>query len=271
MQNPGQPGEESLQKALRIVLAMLPQDRDAAPGEVSGACDMVHSMLSRQGEVIDLTALHREAEERVAVWQGPSTGLDDAAGHVEWLPEAKASLTWPFWDRYRRYLEDTRLMPRQVVRRIDETTDRVLGKLENPDRPGRWRRDGLVVGHVQSGKTANYIGLACKAADAGYKLVVILAGIDNGLRSQTQLRVDEGFLGFDTQYQQRYDDDRRTSYMGVGALPAAPRLKVASLTTSAESGDFRRAVARNTNIPIGDYPVVLVIKKGSGPARETRR
>lgn len=253
--------EDSLQKALRIVLAMLPQDHDASPGEVTSACDLVHSMLSRQGEEVDLTALRREAEALVTVWQEPSTGLDDPTDHIEWLPEAKASLNWQFWDRYRRYLEDRKLMPRQVVWRIDETTDRVLGKLENPGRPGRWRRDGLVAGHVQSGKTANYIGLVCKAADAGYKLIVILAGIDNGLRSQTQLRVDEGFLGFDTQYQQRYDDDRRSSYIGVGALPGAPRLKVASLTTSAENGDFRRAVARNINIPIGDYPVVLVIKK----------
>jgi hypothetical protein len=261
MQGSGNPSDESLQKALRIVLAMLPQDRDAAPGEVSNACDMVHSMLSRQSEAVDLAALRREAEARVAVWQEASTGLDNDADHIEWLPEAKASLNWPFWERYRRYLEDTKLMPRQVVRRIDETTDRVLGKLENPARAGSWRRDGLVVGQVQSGKTGNYIGLICKAADAGYKLIVILAGLDNGLRSQTQLRVDEGFLGFDTQYQQRYDEDRRTSYIGVGAMPGAPRLKVASLTTSAESGDFRRAVARNINIPIGDYPVVLVIKK----------
>ena len=94
------------------------------------------------------------------------------------------------------------------------------------------------MGQVQSGKTGNYIGLACKAADAGYKLIVILAGIDNGLRSQTQLRVDEGFLGFDTQYQQRYDEHaaRRTSASAL--MPGAPRLKVASLTNSAEKGDF---------------------------------
>ena len=44
-------------------------------------------------------------------------------------------------------------------------------------------------------------------------------------------------------------------------MPGARRLKVASLTNSAETGDFKRAVAMNTNIPIGDYPVVLVIKK----------
>ena len=169
--------------------------RTATPAGPSGCkrASMVHSMLSRQGDVIDLAALSREVDapgHRVA---GSSTGLDDDTDHVEWLPAAKARINWQFWDRYRRYLEDTKLMPGQVVWRLDESTDRVLGQLENPERDGRWRRYGLVVGQVQSGKTGNYIGLACKAADAGYKLIVILAGIDNSLRSQTQLRVDEGF------------------------------------------------------------------------------
>ena len=116
-------------------------------------------------------------------------------------------------------------MPKQVVWRLDDTTDRVLGKLEDPARPGRWHREGLVVGNVQSGKTANYIGLICKAADAGYKLIVVLAGIDNGLRSQTQLRVDEGFLGFDTQYQQRYDDARAPPTSEWAPCPERPGLR----------------------------------------------
>ena len=261
MPDSGPRSEEPLQKALRIVLAMLPYDHDASPAEVVFACQTVCSMLASQGEEVDLSALRREAEARVTVWQEESTGLQDATDHVEWLPTARGERSWDFWDRYRRYLEEVKLMPKRVVWRLDDTTDRVLRKLEDPTRPGRWHREGLVVGNVQSGKTANYIGLICKAADAGYKLIVVLAGIDNGLRSQTQLRVDEGFLGFDTQYQQRYDDDRGTSYLGVGAMPGATRLKVASLTNSAETGDFKRAVAVNTNIPIGDYPVVLVIKK----------
>jgi hypothetical protein len=261
MPDSGSPAEEALQKAIRLVLAMLPQDRDAAPGEVTSAGEDVHAMLSRRGDLIDLETLFRETESRVRVWQEASTGLEDTTDHLEWLRSARDERSWDFWDRYRRYLEEVTLMPRRVVLRLDHTTDQVLRKLEDPARPGHWRRDGLVVGQVQSGKTANYIGLICKAADAGYKLIVVLAGIHNSLRSQTQLRVDEGFLGFDTQYQQRYDDDRATSYLGVGAMPGARRLKVASLTNSAENGDFKRAVAMSTNIPIGDYPVVLVIKK----------
>jgi hypothetical protein len=253
--------EDALSMAVRTVLAMLPQDRDLLPGEVVAACEDVHAMLTRRGAVLDFLALSHEIETRVTVWQAPSTGLADNRDHVEWLPTAKSAIGWSFWDRYRRYMEDVKLMPPQVVRRLDLTTDRVLGKLESPERDGTWRRYGLVVGQVQSGKTGNYIGLACKAADAGYRLIVILAGIDNGLRSQTQLRVDEGFVGFDTQYQTRYDQEQGTSYIGVGALRGVDRLRVASLTTSAATGDFGRAAANKTNIPIGDYPVVLVIKK----------
>lgn len=253
--------EDAMQRAVGTVLASLPSEGDLLPEEVADACEDVHRMFSRRGDAIELAALIREVRHRVTVWQAPSTGLDDNTGHVEWLPGAKAEIDWRFWDRYRRYQEGVKLLPRQVIWRLDETTDRVLGKLENPNREGKWRRSGLVVGQVQSGKTGNYIGLACKAADAGYKLIVILAGIDNSLRSQTQLRVDEGFIGFDTQYQQRYDDERKSSYIGVGLLRGAPRLPAASLTTSAEKGDFGRAVAKNMNIPVGDYPVVLVIKK----------
>jgi hypothetical protein len=144
---------------------------------------------------------------------------------------------------------------------LDQSTNRVLEHIEDPHRPGRWRRTGLVVGQVQSGKTGNYIGLACKAADAGYKLIIILAGIHNSLRSQTQLRVDEGLLGFDTQYQQRSDQTNGSSRIGVGAMPGVTRLKIASLTNSSEKGDFNRRVASSMNLPIGDFPVVLVVKK----------
>jgi hypothetical protein len=261
MQGSGSSSEDALQKAIRLVLAMLHQDRDATSREVTEACDDVHAMLSRRGEAVDLAALRREVESRVTVWQEESTGLQDSTDHVEWLPAAKGERSWDFWDRYRRYLEEVKLMPRRVAWRLDDTTDRVLRKLEDPTRPGRWHREGLVVGKVQSGKTAHYIGLLGKAADAGYKLIVVLAGIDNGLRSQTQLRVDEGFIGFDTQYQQRYDDTRGTAYLGVGAMPGTVRLKVASLTNSAENGDFKRSRAETANMPIGDYPIVLVIKK----------
>jgi len=77
----------------------------------------------------------------------------------------------PFWDRYEKFLEARLNWPRPVVRRLDEVTDEILSRLEDPRRSGTWDRRGLVVGRVQSGKTSTYIGLINKAADAGYKLI----------------------------------------------------------------------------------------------------
>ena len=176
-------------------------------------------VLSREDKPFDLATLRQRRWNASPSGRRPPPGWTTRPTTWNGFPRREATLDWPFWDRYRRYLGRSQADARQVVWRIDETTDRVLGKLEDPTRAGRWRRDGLVAGHVQSGKTANYIGLICKAADAGYKLIVILAGIDNSLRSQTQLRVDEGFLGFDTQYQQRYDEDQHSSVPRCRRLP----------------------------------------------------
>ena len=117
-----------------------------------------------------------------------------------------------------------------------------------------------MVGSVQSGKTANYVGLVNKAIDSGYKLVIILAGIHSNLRAQTQLRVDEGVLGFDTQKNRRLNLNGQ--WIGVGRLPG-DKLVVHSLTSSAEKGDFSKPVAESIGVMIGGDPVVLVVKKNS--------
>ena len=255
--------ETPMQMALKLVLGMF------SPGttyesEIEENCRLVLHMLTAKGmEVPDIGALIKEVESRVVVWQDRSTSLEDRTGHQEWLTTARQEQDWPFWDRYRRYLEQWQLLPPRVISRLDESTHRVLGRLESPRRPGQWDRRGLVVGQVQSGKTGQYTGLICKAADAGYKLIVVLAGMHNSLRSQTQLRLDEGLLGFDSQYQHRYDA-KTQSRIGVGLMPGADPLKIGSLTTSIESGDFKKTRARDFALPIGDMPVLLVIKKHAG-------
>lgn len=122
-------------------------------------------------------------------------------------------------------------------------------------------KKGLVVGQVQSGKTANYTGLICKAADAGFNFIVVLAGILNNLRSQTQSRIDEGFLGFDTQYERAYNINNTTK-IGVGLIPGFDSAIANSYTTSLDSGDFNSRAANtagfNFNAP---QPIILVVKK----------
>lgn len=253
--------DEPMAKATRLVLGFLPQDRQPKPEEVQNAVNAIFGMLAAQGEALDRDQLAKEIEAMTAVFQERSMALVDSKGHEPWLPEAKNDRAWDFWERYRRYLEDVVKLPPWVVRRLDQSSDEVLSQLEDPRRPGPWRRQGLVIGQVQSGKTGQYIGLAAKAVDAGYRFIVVLAGIHNDLRSQTQLRIDEGLLGFDTQHQNRSNEAGRSRAIGAGAMPLAKKLDIASPTSSAEKGDFGLATAKAINFPLGSFPVVLVVKK----------
>ena len=112
-----------------------------------------------------------------------------------WLAGRKAGIDQYYWQRLRDYLIGSGELPATVVSRLDTVTDSILDCCGDPLQPGTWSSRGMVMGHVQSGKTTNYGALICKAADAGYKVIILLAGITNSLRSQTQQRMDEYFIG----------------------------------------------------------------------------
>lgn len=255
------------EQALALARNLLPRDRPAGPADVRGAIDGARAALETIGcpWELDDEALVRELEALVNIFVGGSTSLEDNTDHVEWLSGCRHEIDWRFWNRYRRWMTDVRGLPPSALQSMDTVTDDVLRRLENPGRPGAWDRRGMVVGQVQSGKTGNYTGLLCKAADAGYKLVVVLAGLHNSLRSQTQLRLDEGFLGFDTQQSRTYDQTNRR--IGVGRLPGEAPLAVNSMTNSEEKGDFSLRIARQVGIRIGSDPVLLVIKKNKSILR----
>ena len=165
-----------------------------------------------------------------------------------------------FWSRYRDYLAEDKKIAPKVISRLDELTDNILDRLADPDAHDQFDKRGLVVGHVQSGKTSNYVGLITKAADAGYKLIVVLAGIHSTLRSQTQLRIDEGFLGYDTVTNRSFNENN--NLIGVGKIDRRPQAH--SLTSSALNGDFKKNVAETINVSLrGTDPVIIVIKKNT--------
>lgn len=104
-----------------------------------------------------------------------------------------------FWSRYHRYLLEKNSMDANSINKLDyETLPNIMNCLCNPNEKvdNKILRRGLIIGDVQSGKTATYSGLICKAADAGYKVVILLAGITESLRQQTQERIDEGIVGY---------------------------------------------------------------------------
>ena len=98
------------------------------------------------------------------------------------------------------------MLPPIVVSRLDEVTGEVLDYCGNPLEKGAWSRRGMVMGHVQSGKTTNYASLICKGADSGYKIIILLAGLTNSLRVQTQERIDESFIGKRSRFNERFPD-----------------------------------------------------------------
>ena len=197
----------------------------------------------------DIERIAREIEVR----QGIKAGLGaivDSEDFVPWLDDAKPGIEPFYWTRYRKFVLQNGL-PKDVVITMDKVTDIILSRLGNPEERVQWDRRGMVVGHVQSGKTANYTGLICKAADAGYRLVIVIAGIHNNLRNQTQARVDAGFIGRDT--------GRNRGVIGVGQFD--PGRTPVSLTNTIR--DFNKETASTNTSEIDSYrvPVVLIIKK----------
>lgn len=201
---------------------------------------------------MDQERLVKELEERFTVFTSEHQTLGNDDDHKAWIPSRDNRF---YWDRYLLYLQER--VPPSAVESIDRVTNDVLERIEDPLRPGLWDRRGLVMGHVQSGKTANYCGLVCKAADAGYKVIVILSGIHNSLRSQTQIRLDEGFLGF---MNVTINEGNQTfKPVGVGLIDSSIRANTG--TNRSQLGDFNEKVAKQFGIHPGGLPLVFVVKK----------
>lgn len=208
----------------------------------------------------DAEDLARLIEEKYGISMGLGA-IVDAEDFRPWLHDARINgeIGDFYWGRYRQLL-NLKGLPKSVIDSTDEVTDRVLDRLGNPRNLSPWSRRGMVVGHVQSGKTANYTGLICKAADAGYRLIVVIAGFNNNrLRNQTQERIDEGFIGRDTGRLAHANKAQRQKIIGVGRFDQ--REFPVSLTNTLR--DFDKATATTNTSQIGQYnvPVVLVIKK----------
>lgn len=98
-----------------------------------------------------------------------------------------------YWSAYRGVLESS--WDTAAITKLDSATDEVVSRLADPERDASYQAKGLVVGYVQSGKTANFTGVIAKAIDAGYRLIIVLTGTVEILRSQTQRRLDMELVG----------------------------------------------------------------------------
>lgn len=206
---------------------------------------------------VDDQELFENLRADFSIGRGAITELYDE-DVTPWLNNEKANINFELWSRYKSYMQEND--PSFPVNDLDDFTDKILDKCVNPKETKSFDRRGMVVGHVQSGKTSNYVGLINKATDAGYKVIIIIAGTISSLRRQTQERIDSGYIGRNSSAFIRENENR---IIGVGKYKV--NTDIYSLTSSyyknGDEGDFSQSVANRLNIPIGKNPVVFVIKK----------
>lgn len=185
--------------------------------------------------------------ERARVIVGPDA--DD-----NWLSGLDRS-GWYYWKTLRTYLLLEKNRSKDVVASLDDVSDQVLRHLKPPTQ-SEFDVRGLVLGYVQSGKTANFTALIAKAADVGYRLIVVFSGIDKGLRRQTQLRLNRELTGYPN------------NPKGAVRFPPVGK-QWHQFSTDDLDGDFHPGRANAAALQ-GSQPVLIVVKKNSAVLRRLR-
>ena len=207
----------------------------------------------------DLQRVRKKLESTIGIRMTVGEVVRDSS-FAPWVSDAKGSTVWHYWDSYTRLLAKQGWSP-TVMRVLDEDTDNILTECGNPAWKGSWALRGLVMGDVQSGKTASYSGLIAKAADAGYRVIVLLTGVIEDLRRQTQERLDLGFVGRDSR--DVFGGSRTATPIGAGIY----RNRSANVLTSVNF-DFLTNNARILGgIPLANInePLLFVMKKNKSP------
>jgi Z1 domain len=244
---------ELAQQLINAVTATLPKDSIPAESDVS---DMANRMrLVFPIDDVEFDDAMRLLQERLHIVMAVGTYLVGRE-HVPWLSARKARIDPYYWQRHRDWLlKEGR--PPQVVHTLDQVTDDVLDLMGDPTVTAPWSRRGLVMGDVQSGKTGTYTALTSKAADAGYRLIILLTGSLENLRRQTQERMDEGFVGFDSSGKLTAKVVQHR--VGVGMIDAR---RAAGVFTS-RTRDFNRQLLEQLGFRLDAFsePVIVVMKK----------
>lgn len=244
---------KSTDKEKGVISALITafESRDIPPSraEIQEKAAALAPILGYDGDLDDIITM---AETIIPSRMNAGESLiDPEAKHdEEWASRREIGNTYTA--AYADHLQRQNWNPTVINTLLNVDGSKILGLLQDPTSDGTWNRRGLVIGHVQSGKTANYMGVIAKAADAGYKFIIVIAGIHNNLRKQTQERIDEGFIG-------RSSDPSSRVKIGVGLNAEYPH--PATLTNI--NDDFNANTAARMGWRLNDFskPIILIIKK----------
>lgn len=182
--------------ALRLAFAKWDASNDIVllgdDGAVTGS-----GTIARRAAVVRALGLSPAAEEalRAAIPVHREDPIIISKKFEPWYEEARQRRSSLYWDDYEKYLAEVKKWPASSITTLDQSTNSVIERLTDPTRVEVKQTKGLVVGYVQSGKTANFTGVIAKAIDAGYRLIVVMTGTIEILRAQTQRRVDMELMG----------------------------------------------------------------------------
>ena len=211
-----------------------------------------------------------EYEVNIGIKSFEPDSLISTNNNSQWFDEKKRekNRSHSYWERYEDYLLVEKDFPKDTIRILKKSTEEILSYCANPtafsNEPKK--RKGLVVGDVQSGKTANYMALINMACDYDYKLIIVLAGLTDSLRMQTQERVDEGFIGAIS----NTIGSSNIKYVGVGNDFLKERYAV---TLTNLDRDFKKDSMNALNSTTSDYnkPVILVVKKNKSTLENVKK
>ena len=212
----------------------------------------------------DFSNLKREFESRFYIIQTEGSSIIDDYEHPsDWYTKLRESGLCGdefFWKRYKEFLIRDESLNVNVVNVLDYNILPVLmNYIGDPSAPEEFSRRGLIIGDVQSGKTSTYTGLICKAADAGYKVVILLTGVTESLRSQTQERIEKGIIGqtITGLKNEKTPNSAKRQWVGVGLYN---KKLVATAMTSIEY-DFIGDIDKRLTISLETNKLVLFIVK----------
>ena len=204
----------------------------------------------------EIDAAKRDITWRYKILCPPGESILADYDQENWYDDAKADIVPAFWTRYKNYLIDEKHFSPSVVSTLGEDTldQKLMNYILDPraNYTSQVLRRGLIIGDVQSGKTSTYIGYICKAADAGYKVFILLTGTIESLRKQTQERVEEGFIGIDMSA-----NSTGGKRVGVG-LDNKP---IRAMALTSRKGDFTGDSDKIAVALSDKNAVVFVIKK----------
>ncbi|MDO9486379.1 MAG: Z1 domain-containing protein [Actinomycetota bacterium] len=208
----------------RVILAQLEMLIRQGRSEVEAALTLNVMLAGDEqlvGRVVDFR--HVIAEERRTFAGGKALFDPEDEGQAWYSGPSSTDVFWP--DLENSLLSD--LSWAAAVPSLDEASTDIVSLLADPHSPKIQTR-GLVVGFVQSGKTANFTASIAKAADAGYRLFIVLSGVHNSLRRQTQLRIDHDLIDRHPARWVGLTDEQRDFGKPIKALPllASPELRL---------------------------------------------